>query len=249
MVNAWQVIENEVNVGASVVIADWRCDWIGLGIAEKLARSGCRVRLAVDGYMPGQRIHQYVRDQWCGRVAEAQCRDHPLWRGSTASTATRSICSTPPTASRSCWRAWTRWWPPSGMNACGAAGRRARRLGRRSAPDRRLPDAAHGGGSGVRGVEGRGGDLALDRVAAVLRTSRLHLPSPWPPLLGGGDLTRAPPLEGRVEGKVCLSLQRTDKRSTQNSWRRGSASICRTISAISGRLWIEAAAAGAGSGR
>lgn len=66
VVNAWQVIRNEVNVGASVVIADWRCDWIGMGLAEKLARAGCRVRLAVDGYMAGQRIHQYVRDHWVG---------------------------------------------------------------------------------------------------------------------------------------------------------------------------------------
>jgi 2,4-dienoyl-CoA reductase-like NADH-dependent reductase (Old Yellow Enzyme family) len=66
VVNAWQVIRNEVNIGASVLIADWRCDWIGMGIAEKLARSGCRVRLAVDGYMAGQRIHQYVRDHWIG---------------------------------------------------------------------------------------------------------------------------------------------------------------------------------------
>lgn len=66
VVTAWQVIRNEVNVGQSVVIADWRCDWIGMGLAEKLARAGCRVRLAVDGYMAGQRIHQYVRDHWVG---------------------------------------------------------------------------------------------------------------------------------------------------------------------------------------
>ncbi len=70
VVNAWQVIRNEVNIGASVLIADWRCDWIGLGLAEKLARNGCRVRLAVDGYMAGQRVHQYVRDHWVGVLHE-----------------------------------------------------------------------------------------------------------------------------------------------------------------------------------
>jgi NADPH-dependent 2,4-dienoyl-CoA reductase/sulfur reductase-like enzyme len=80
VVNAWQVIRNEVNVGASVVIADWRCDWIGMGIAQMLARAGCRVRLAVDGYMPGQRIHQYVRDQWWGELQKLNVEIIPLAR-------------------------------------------------------------------------------------------------------------------------------------------------------------------------
>ncbi len=66
IVNAWQVVRDEVNAGPSVLIADWSLDWIGMGVAEKLARAGCRVRLAVDGYMAGQRIHQYVRDHWAG---------------------------------------------------------------------------------------------------------------------------------------------------------------------------------------
>jgi NADPH-dependent 2,4-dienoyl-CoA reductase/sulfur reductase-like enzyme len=80
VVNAWQVIKNEVNVGTSVVVADWRCDWIGMGIAEKLARAGCRVRLAVDGYMPGQRIHQYVRDHWWGELTKLNVEILPLSR-------------------------------------------------------------------------------------------------------------------------------------------------------------------------
>ncbi len=67
-VDVWQLLNGEVNVGASALVADWRCDWIGMGIAEKLARAGCRVRLAVNGYMPGQRIQQYVRDQWNGSL-------------------------------------------------------------------------------------------------------------------------------------------------------------------------------------
>ena len=68
VVNPWQVLRNEVNVGGSVLIADWSLDWIGLGLAEKLARAGCRVRLAVDGYMAGERIHRYVRDLWIGTL-------------------------------------------------------------------------------------------------------------------------------------------------------------------------------------
>jgi 2,4-dienoyl-CoA reductase-like NADH-dependent reductase (Old Yellow Enzyme family)/NADPH-dependent 2,4-dienoyl-CoA reductase/sulfur reductase-like enzyme len=66
VVDAWQVLRGEANVGHSVVVADWRCDWIGLGLAEKLARDGCRVRLCVDGLVAGQRLPWYVRDSWNG---------------------------------------------------------------------------------------------------------------------------------------------------------------------------------------
>ncbi|MGE0121218.1 MAG: FAD-dependent oxidoreductase [Dongiaceae bacterium] len=66
VVDAWQVLRGEANVGQSVVVADWRCDWIGLGLAEKLARDGCRVRLCVDGLVSGQRLPWYVRDSWNG---------------------------------------------------------------------------------------------------------------------------------------------------------------------------------------
>jgi 2,4-dienoyl-CoA reductase-like NADH-dependent reductase (Old Yellow Enzyme family) len=66
IVNAWQVLRDEANIGASVVVADWRADWIGLGLAEKLARAGCRVRLCVDALHAGQRLPWYVRDSWNG---------------------------------------------------------------------------------------------------------------------------------------------------------------------------------------
>ena len=68
LVDTWQVLKGEVNVGSSVVVADWRCDWVGMGIAEKLARDGCRVRLAVAGLVPGQVIPQYVRDHLAGTL-------------------------------------------------------------------------------------------------------------------------------------------------------------------------------------
>ncbi|MEX0807154.1 MAG: FAD-dependent oxidoreductase [Dongiaceae bacterium] len=66
VVTAWQVLKGEANVGGSVIVADWRCDWIGMGIAEKLARDGCRVRLCVDGLHAGQALPFYVRDSWAG---------------------------------------------------------------------------------------------------------------------------------------------------------------------------------------
>jgi hypothetical protein len=68
VVDAWQVVKGQANVGGSVVVADWRCDWVGLGVAEILAREGRRVRLCVQGYMPGEMIQQYVRDSWLGTL-------------------------------------------------------------------------------------------------------------------------------------------------------------------------------------
>lgn len=62
IVTAWQVLRKEVKVGARVVVADWRCDWIGPGIAQLLARDGCRVDLAVNGLVPGEVLPLYVRD-------------------------------------------------------------------------------------------------------------------------------------------------------------------------------------------
>ena len=47
VVDAWQVLREEVQIGRSVVVVDWRCDWIGPGIAERLTRAGHLVQLAV----------------------------------------------------------------------------------------------------------------------------------------------------------------------------------------------------------
>ena len=68
VVTAWDVLENRANVGNSVIVADWRCDWVGLGIAEKLASEGCSVRLCVNGEMAGQLLHAFLRYQWVGRL-------------------------------------------------------------------------------------------------------------------------------------------------------------------------------------
>ena len=67
-VDAWQVLKGEVKPGASVVIADWRCDWVGMGLAEKLARDGLQVRLCVDGEMAGQNLQKYLRWHWSGQL-------------------------------------------------------------------------------------------------------------------------------------------------------------------------------------
>ena len=68
VVDAWSVLRGEANVGARVVIADWAADWIGLGLAEMLARDGCSVRLAVNAHMAGEQLHPYTRDRWVGEL-------------------------------------------------------------------------------------------------------------------------------------------------------------------------------------
>ncbi|MCP4271509.1 MAG: FAD-dependent oxidoreductase [Gammaproteobacteria bacterium] len=68
VVDAWQVLNGEANVGNNVLIADWRADWIGMGLAEKFIRDGCCVRLAVNGNTAGQMIPQYTRDKWLGEL-------------------------------------------------------------------------------------------------------------------------------------------------------------------------------------
>lgn len=68
VVDAWDVIGGRANVGASVVIADWRCDWIGIGLAEMLAAAGSRVRLMVNGAMVGESLQLYVRNHYLGRL-------------------------------------------------------------------------------------------------------------------------------------------------------------------------------------
>lgn len=80
VVDAWQVLRGEVNVGQSVAIADWRADWIGLGMAEKLARDGCQVRLYVNANMAGETIHRYVRDEKLGVLQKLDVEIVPMTR-------------------------------------------------------------------------------------------------------------------------------------------------------------------------
>ncbi|AGL84534.1 oxidoreductase [Pseudomonas protegens] len=68
VVDTWQVLRDEVQLGRSVVVADWRCDWIGPGIAERLVRAGHQVQLAVNGTHCGENLPLYVRDQLAGEL-------------------------------------------------------------------------------------------------------------------------------------------------------------------------------------
>ncbi len=68
IIYANDVITNNAKTGQSVVVADWRCDWIGLGVAEKLSRDGCHVRLATNGIVAGENIQSIVRDAWISEL-------------------------------------------------------------------------------------------------------------------------------------------------------------------------------------
>lgn len=78
VVDAWQVLRGEVRVGRSVLVTDWRGDWIGPGIAEKLVREGHQVRLAVNGTHCGESLPLYVRDQLAGEPAPPGYPGHAL---------------------------------------------------------------------------------------------------------------------------------------------------------------------------
>ncbi|NWD81438.1 FAD-dependent oxidoreductase [Pseudomonas reactans] len=68
VVDAWQVLREQVTLGRSVVVVDWRCDWIGPGVAERLVRAGHQVQLAVNGTHCGENLPLYVRDQMAGEL-------------------------------------------------------------------------------------------------------------------------------------------------------------------------------------
>lgn len=63
VLNAWQLLDKNESAGKNVVITDWKCDWIGMGIAQQLAENGHQVRLAVNGVCAGELLQSYVRTE------------------------------------------------------------------------------------------------------------------------------------------------------------------------------------------
>jgi 2,4-dienoyl-CoA reductase-like NADH-dependent reductase (Old Yellow Enzyme family) len=80
VVDAWQVLRKEVKTGSRVVVVDWRCDWIGPGIAELLVNEGCSVDLAVNGTHPGELLPLYVRDNIAAELHRVGVRVTPYAR-------------------------------------------------------------------------------------------------------------------------------------------------------------------------
>lgn len=80
VVTAWQVLRGEVKVGGRVVVADWRCDWIGPGLAEGLAKAGSSVMLAVNGLHAGEVLPLYVRDTIAAEMHRLRVEVRPYMR-------------------------------------------------------------------------------------------------------------------------------------------------------------------------
>jgi len=88
-VHGIDIITGAKKAGTRVVIYDWLADWIGLGIAEKLASEGVDVRLAVNGLSAGIAIQNYTRDAHLARLHRLGVKMLPMMRlyGADATTA------------------------------------------------------------------------------------------------------------------------------------------------------------------
>jgi 2,4-dienoyl-CoA reductase-like NADH-dependent reductase (Old Yellow Enzyme family) len=76
---AWDVIRGAQLPAGHVVVADWRGDWVGAGVARLLA-AGHKVTLAVNGYGAAEFLQQYVRDQALIALHKAKVSVLPLVR-------------------------------------------------------------------------------------------------------------------------------------------------------------------------
>ena len=61
--NAWQYLQGTAPQGKSVLLTDWRCDWVAPGIAELLVKQGFDVSIAINGLCLGETLTLYVRDE------------------------------------------------------------------------------------------------------------------------------------------------------------------------------------------
>jgi 2,4-dienoyl-CoA reductase-like NADH-dependent reductase (Old Yellow Enzyme family) len=80
VIDAWDVIVGKATPSGRLVVADWRCDWVGLGVARMLAEQGRKVTLAANGYQAGEMLQQYVRDAMLEQAVRAGVDIVPLTR-------------------------------------------------------------------------------------------------------------------------------------------------------------------------
>ena len=79
VLDAWDVIgaNGDDTPKGHVVVADWRGDWTGLGVAEMVARLGRKVTLCVNGYAAGESLQQYTRIAMLRAATEAKVQIVP----------------------------------------------------------------------------------------------------------------------------------------------------------------------------
>jgi 2,4-dienoyl-CoA reductase-like NADH-dependent reductase (Old Yellow Enzyme family) len=70
VVQVWDILAGARPHG-HVLISDWGGDAAALDCAELLAAAGCHVTLAVGSVIPGETLHQYVRNSYLGRLSRA----------------------------------------------------------------------------------------------------------------------------------------------------------------------------------
>ena len=70
VLQVWEILAGARPAG-HVVISDWGGDAAGLDCAELLAGEGYEVTLAAGSVLPGEMIHQYVRNSYLGRLSRA----------------------------------------------------------------------------------------------------------------------------------------------------------------------------------
>lgn len=70
VLDPWQILEGSASPGTNVVVADWKGDWMGFGVAEQLARRGHHVQYFTSSAIAGQFMQSYLRDQWVGILTD-----------------------------------------------------------------------------------------------------------------------------------------------------------------------------------
>ena len=80
VLHGWKLLEGPVKLGKRVVIADSTLDWVALGLAEMLARSGHEVRLCVLGFSAGDNLPGTTKGHALGVLHGLGVRIEPLMR-------------------------------------------------------------------------------------------------------------------------------------------------------------------------
>jgi hypothetical protein len=80
LVHAADILAGKARSGARAVVYDWHGDWVGSGIAEKLASEGVHVRLAVNAHCAAANIQTYIRFETVARLHKLGVEVHPWLR-------------------------------------------------------------------------------------------------------------------------------------------------------------------------